>query len=204
MFRKKGNDAQNPENEARQSSTKPNWFKISLIINIVFVGLVVIFTASGYLLHQSNSNPEFCASCHIMQNNVQSYLTSTNLDHVHDLANVQCKDCHDYTIPAEVKSGFNYITGNYEIVSLENPNLPKREYDDDMCLQCHISMEHVAAQTDFLEKNPHASHWTDLQCSDCHISHGEQIDYCSQCHDNGGQRLIGDEITPRAGTTAQN
>jgi hypothetical protein len=36
-----------------------------------------------------------------------------------------------------------------------------------------------------------------MPCNTCHISHGQQIDFCSQCHDNGGQRMIGAPIKPR-------
>ena len=59
-------------------------------------------------------------------------------------------------------------------------------------------MEYHAARTDYLIRNPHLSHWPDVKCTTCHISHGEQVDYCSQCHDNGNQRMTGGEIIPRA------
>ena len=34
----------------------------------------------------------------------------------------------------------------------------------------------------------------DAMCLQCHISHGEQVDYCSSCHENGGQRMIEDPV----------
>lgn len=174
-----------------------NWLKISLAANIVILlGIAGALVAMG-LLHQSDTNPHFCATCHVMQKNVNSYLTSANLDSVHRQADVQCKECHDYPIPAEIRSGVNFVIGNYYVE--DDGSLVKHQYDNDMCLQCHISQEHVINSTDFLVRNPHLSHLTtDITCSDCHISHGEQIDTCSECHDHGQQRLVGSEIIPRA------
>jgi nitrate/TMAO reductase-like tetraheme cytochrome c subunit len=161
-------------------------------IAVVLLVITVVGTGTGgYLVHLSNTSPEFCASCHIMEKNVNSYLSSNNMDNIHAQANVQCKDCHDYSIPAEVSSGIRYITGNYSVNS-KGELLPV-SYSDDMCLKCHISDEYIAKATDFLHRNPHKSHNGYLDCKVCHISHGDQINYCGTCHDNGGQRMIGEE-----------
>jgi cytochrome c nitrite reductase small subunit len=180
---------------------KANWLKISIIANIAIVVIVAAAALGMAVLHQSDTNPSFCGTCHIMQKNVNSYLTGTNLDHVHDLANVECKECHEYPIPAEIASGIKFVTGNYEVGA--DGQLAKRKYGNEMCLQCHISYDFVAERTAGLDKNPHKSHLGELPCSTCHISHGEQIDYCSQCHDNGDQEMIkapdapaGEEATP--------
>lgn len=166
------------------------------MIGIIAAVLLVVGVAGGsYLVHLSNTSPEFCATCHIMDRNVTSYLTSTDLDNLHQQANVGCKDCHDYPIPAEIRSGFNFIFGNYTVD--ENGDLLQVTYDDDMCLHCHISPEFVATATDFLSKNPHNSHNGMMSCKTCHVSHGAQIDYCAQCHDNGNQRMVGDDRVPR-------
>jgi len=169
------------------------------IVGIVVAALVVVGGAGGgYLIHLSNTSPEFCATCHIMDKNVTSYLSSNDLDNIHYQANVACKECHDYPVPAEVRSGVKFILGDYTVD--ENGDLVKLTYDDDICLQCHISKEYVAQATDFLTRNPHNSHNGMLSCKTCHVSHGQQNDYCSQCHDNGGQRLIGEEYEPREDT----
>jgi len=192
MFKRKTKtEAVEQENQS-QKKKEFNWFKFSVIANIILIAGVGIALASMAVLHQSDTNPQFCATCHNMERYVESYLTSNTMDNVHAQANVQCKQCHsDYDIPAEIKSGINFIIGNYD------KEMPQRRFGDEICTQCHISMEYMAQQTDYLRRNPHASHWPDLKCRSCHISHGEQIDYCSQCHENGGQRLTGDEIFPR-------
>lgn len=184
-------ETQIPEKKKVKKTKKQIW----TIIGIVVAVLVVAGGATGgYLIHLSNTSPQFCATCHVMDKNVNSYLTSNDLDNIHSQANVQCKDCHDYPVSAEISSGINYVFGNYT-VGTDGELLPV-SYGNEMCLDCHISYENIAMSTDFLYRNPHKSHNGDLECKTCHVSHGEQIDYCSTCHDNGGQRMVGDD-TPR-------
>lgn len=193
MFKKKTkNETVEQENQIKEKK-KFNWAKFAIIANIVLVVGIGIGLASMAIIHQSDTNPNFCGTCHNMDSYVDSYLTGHTMDSVHAKAGVQCKECHsDYDIPAEIESGIKFITGNYD------KDMPQRKFDDEVCTQCHISMEYIALQTDSLRRNPHASHWPDLKCRSCHISHGEQIDYCSECHDNDGQRMTGSEFFPRA------
>ena len=192
MVEKTNNDAVAKEPKKAKKTKKQIW----TIVGIVVLALAVIGAGTGgYMVHLSNTSPEFCATCHVMEKNVNSYLTSNDLDNVHSQANVACKDCHDYPVPAEVASGVNYLLGNYTVGT--DGELMPVTYDNDMCLQCHISYEHVANSTDFLERNPHDSHNGELECKTCHVSHGDQINYCGTCHDNGGQRMVGDEIADR-------
>ncbi len=187
------------ENRARlgdvvESRNKPkrNWLRISIFGNLLLIVIGLASFAGMYTLNLTNTSPEFCANCHVMEKNVKSYLTSSNMDNAHKQANVGCKDCHDYPIPDEIASAVKYVTGDYD------QELRQRKFPDAMCTKCHISMTYVAQQTDYLRRNPHLSHWPNLRCGVCHISHGEQVDYCSKCHDNGGQRMVGSPIIPRA------
>jgi cytochrome c nitrite reductase small subunit len=175
----------------------PNWLRISVCVNIGLVVAAVLVAGGMYVLHLSDTEPRFCATCHVMNAHVTSYLTSTNLDHVHEQAGVECKECHDYPLSAEIASGWAFITGNYIVTGDPANPLPRRKFDDEMCLQCHISNEYLAQKTALLDRNPHDSHWGPLPCNTCHISHGEQIDYCSTCHDNGGQRMTGPDTVLR-------
>jgi nitrate/TMAO reductase-like tetraheme cytochrome c subunit len=176
---------------------KKNSKRVWAIITIVVVFLCITGIATGVsLIHLSDTSPKFCSTCHIMDFNVNSYLTSNDLDNVHFQAGVQCKECHDYSVKAEITSGIKFILGDYSVDA--NGKLLPVTYDNNMCLQCHISYKHLADSTDFLVKNPHRNHNGEQACKTCHVSHGDQIDYCSSCHDNGGQRMIGDEIESRS------
>ena len=130
-----------------------------------------------------------------MDENVNSYLTSNHLDNVHLQAGVQCKDCHDYPVSAEISSGVNFLMGNYNVGP--DGKLLKVQYDDQMCLDCHISYAFMGRATDYLFRNPHNNHNGELECRACHMSHEAQIDFCSSCHSNGGQRMIEDKTTDR-------
>jgi len=180
------NNAASDFEKIKKSRRKGPWTIIGIVVLVILVGAGI---SGGYVLHLSNTSPEFCATCHIMQPNVTSYLTSNNLDNIHKQANVGCKQCHDYPVSAEISSGIKFFTGNYS-VDASGKLLPVK-FNNDMCLKCHISYDFVAKQTDFLEKNPHDSHNGQLPCNTCHVSHGKQIDFCAQCHDNGGQKMIG-------------
>lgn len=173
------------------------WRRILLAANVGLVLVIAVGVSALAIIHESDTNPNLCRTCHLMEAHVDSYLTSNNLDHVHEQAGVECKECHNYPVEAEIASAIKYITGDYDVVSASNPELIRRTFDDAMCLKCHISYEHIANQTDYLERNPHLSHWPSPACRTCHVSHGEQIDYCAECHDNGGQRLVGAPIVPR-------
>ena len=192
IFRKKPTS---PEGETAPKK-KWSWLRVSVIANVVILLLVIGTATGGAVIHQSNVNPNLCASCHIMVPNVDSYLTSNHLDNVHNQAGVECKGCHDYPVMAEIEGGIKYLTGNYFVTA--DGTIPKQEFGEEMCLDCHISKEYLANQTDFLTHNPHLSHQGEMQCNDCHVSHGEQIDACSECHSNGGQRMVEGPVIPRA------
>jgi fumarate reductase flavoprotein subunit len=53
------------------------------------------------------------------------------------------------------------------------------------CLGCHGDYKALAAKTQHVEPNPHASHEGELECIACHQGHKPGKDYCSQCHTFG-------------------
>jgi len=192
MFRRKTTPTLSPN--ASAAPKKRDWLKISFFANIALIIVLGSYAGVSTVVHQSDTNPNFCGSCHVMQSHVTSYFTSGNLDSAHAEAGVLCKDCHDYPLSEEIRAGVAFLSGNYVVD--ENGELLRRDFGDEICTQCHISLENVALSTDFLYYNPHGTRMGTFTCNTCHISHGEQIDYCSGCHENGGQRMLGDE-TPR-------
>jgi nitrate/TMAO reductase-like tetraheme cytochrome c subunit len=175
-----------PAETPHEDKRKKLKIRITTTSILFAICIIMVIGISGFSFHiYIKTNPGFCSTCHNMASHVTSYLTSNHMDNVHAQAGVMCKDCHsDFTVLDETQSLVKYVTGDYKKV------FTKRKYGDDMCLQCHISMEHLAMQTSYLVRNPHASHWPDLKCVTCHISHGNQVNYCAQCHENGGQRMI--------------
>ena len=185
--------------EQNEEKKKPRFkFKITKkhLVILAFVVLLAGWAGTfGYdrFDDYSHENAEFCGSCHNMEYHLNSYSDSNHLDNVHMQAGVGCQDCHvEYTMAEKIKSGIQYVSGDFDKIP------SKRKFDDQMCLNCHISMEHQAERTDFLHKNPHLSHWPDLRCGSCHLSHEPQINYCARCHENGGQRMTGEPIDPRS------
>lgn len=188
MTEEKSKKSDNTDTPTKAGKAKKRlaWSAIALIALCV----VLAVGAAGYTVdHISRTNPNFCGTCHNMTSHVESYLSSNHLDFVHSQAGVGCKDCHsDYSIPEEISSAVSYVTGDYEMP------FKKIRVSSDMCLQCHIDNMYQAQNTAHLTRNPHNNHNGEMRCTTCHVSHGEQVDFCSDCHDNGGQMMIEDRV----------
>ena len=50
------------------------------------------------------------------------------------------------------------------------------------CLSCHGPYEKLAKRTETMSRNPHASHFDDLDCNVCHHGHRADENYCGNCH----------------------
>ncbi len=133
-----------------------------------------------------SAEPAGCASCHVMRRCVEGYQTGRDLDGAHARAAVSCTGCHQgYTLATRTLAALRYLV-------CDPGASARRRYGDELCNRCHVSLEHQALRTDFLPRNPHRNHWPELACSDCHPAHDKQVDFCGQCHENGGQRMTGE------------
>lgn len=105
----------------------------------------------------------------------------------HAALGYECADCHTGDLQAEV-AGLAAADG-------AEPALASSYYmDSETCLSCHGgTWEELAKLTDGLgDYNPHDSiHGTIENCNECHKGHSDQVDVCSECHDNGGQTMKG-------------
>lgn len=183
---------QQPSAAATKPTRSTGTWPVIVLVLVLSLNLAVIAALS--VDHYSRTSARFCASCHIMKPYADSYQASDHMDSIHRQAHVGCRDCHaGYTVLDELESVWRYYGWGDD-----QELLGRRVFDQAMCTRCHISMQYHAARTDFLVRNPHLSHWPDLVCGDCHPAHADQIDYCSYCHDNGGQRMTGAPIVPRA------
>ena len=151
------------------------------IVVAVLLVLLMLPTMSMVWVKDSQKSPAYCGSCH-----EDPYYTSYSdpglhlLAEKHAEAGVSCETCHDRSLGEAGMEVVNYITGNYYLP------LPEIEVTMDECFTCHVDYDTVAERTSAdnsdLERNPHAGHWGDLECTTCHQMHRESIDYCAQCH----------------------
>ena len=128
------------------------------------------------------AKPAFCATCHNMQYEYDTYTQEGLLAHKHAEADVTCHDCHKPSIGQQMNEGWLFVTGQYE-----NPT-PKYGYDNEQCLSCH-KWEDVVEKTAYLgNRSPHnGEHEQGNQppkCMDCHSVHHEQsTQKCNTCHE---------------------
>lgn len=92
-----------------------------------------------------------------MSSYFQSWATSERLDHKHAEQGVTCASCHGTFFP------------------VAPPSM-------EQCLNCHGSYQYIATLSADVYPNPHASHWGDLPCGDCHGAHQESVLFCDDCH----------------------
>ncbi len=58
----------------------------------------------------------------------------------------------------------------------------KKQFDHKKCLACHESYAKVAERTKKLARNPHKSHYGEVECNACHHGHKADESLCAQCH----------------------
>lgn len=153
---------------------------IGLVAAIVVLGGV---GAAGFWKY--HEQPQFCATCHVMQPYLESWQGSDLGAYAHAQEGVACLDCHEPTLQEQMGELVVYLQGDYEIP------LKDLKYPMESCFQCHQhgSYEEIIAITADLEEevgaNPHASHYGEMECRLCHKMHEESEDYCAQCHAYG-------------------
>jgi len=149
--------------------------KTWIILGAVLAALLVLI-GGAWIYHEQ---PQFCATCHIMQPYLDSWTETGYLARAHGEADVDCLTCHVATIEQQVDELVKFVSNDYETP------LQEREFGDEWCLRCHEhgSYAQVAQLTANLDPNPHEdSHFGQLQCTACHNTHRASEDYCGQCH----------------------
>lgn len=114
---------------------------------------------SGNIIISSTKNVVFPKED--MEFLVEKYSTwndSNELAEYHRLAGVGCSDCHT-----------NYDYDDYDAVV-------------DKCKGCHGDYPELAPKTKDKERNPHQSHFGNLNCAKCHQVHEPFKDFCDKCH----------------------
>ncbi|RJP76579.1 MAG: hypothetical protein C4522_17710 [Desulfobacteraceae bacterium] len=146
------------------------------------------FSATLHRAHLNKESGVDCLSCHswipgrhfgisgtgvdlgpLPENNMPllkktflSWAGSRYLDARHAKQNVTCSGCHGDSLPA-----------------------PGDTIKNERCLMCHGSYDALAEKTVpeiFPDRNPHQSHLGVIDCTVCHVAHGESRAYCLECH----------------------
>ncbi len=153
-----------------------------VVLIVVLLVVVLIGGVGGVAFWEYHKQPQFCATCHIMEPYLESWEASEWGAYAHAEYDITCLDCHVPTLEQQVHELVVYVKGDYQI--------PLREmrYPKESCYECHEhgTYQQIVEMTADLEEtvgaNPHASHYGDLECRLCHKMHKESVDYCAQCH----------------------
>jgi cytochrome c nitrite reductase small subunit len=152
------------------------------VVIAVLLGVVAIGGVGAVGFWQYHEQPQFCATCHIMDPYLESWQSSEYGAAGHAEQGVACLDCHEPTFQQQMDELVMYVQGDFTVP------LEEREYADDFCFDCHEANEHtgyeeVTQRTAGLEINPHDSHLGEMECATCHKMHKPSEDYCAQCHE---------------------
>jgi nitrate/TMAO reductase-like tetraheme cytochrome c subunit len=157
--------------------------KKKITVIAVVLGVVVVGGVGAAGLWTYHEQPQFCATCHIMEPYLESWQASDYGAYAHAVQDVTCLDCHVPTVQQQVDELAVYLQGDFTVP------VEQRDFGDDFCFDCHLPNEHtsegdVVQLTAGLEVNPHDSHLVgELDCETCHRMHGPSQDYCAQCHE---------------------
>jgi len=160
--------------------------KRTMMIIVLCVVVVVGGVGAAYLWNY-HEEPEFCATCHIMDPYLETWQSAEYGAGAHAEYEIECLDCHVPTLEQQVHELVVYVQGDYEIP------LSELKYPKESCYECHEhgTYEEIVEMTAELEEtvgaNPHASHYGEMECRLCHKMHKESEDYCAQCHAWGWQ-----------------
>jgi hypothetical protein len=159
-----------------------------LVLIGIGLGIIGTFCGNNPLRAEAKrvyqNDPQSCTKCHPIKPYVETWNGSDFLDHRHAKSQIGCLECHQVTLQQEKE----HLT-RFKKKRFKTP-LEEREYDNEMCLKCHGSYKELIERTkDYkgkgLPRNPHESHYGEMDCNLCHKVHRTSIDQCSQCHQPG-------------------
>jgi cytochrome c nitrite reductase small subunit len=151
------------------------------VVIAALLGVVVIGGVGAVAAWTYHEQPQFCATCHIMEPYLASWQASDLGAHAHAVEDVTCLDCHEPTTQQQVDELVVYVQGDFEVP------LEERQFGTQFCFDCHLPNEHTSYEeviqlTAGLELNPHDSHLGQMDCEICHKMHRVSEDYCADCH----------------------
>ena len=155
--------------------------KNRIVVIVVLLGMVVVGGVGAVGFWQYHEQPQFCATCHIMDPYLESWESGDLGAHAHAVEGVTCLECHEPTVQQQMNELVVYIQGDFDVP------LAQIRYPMSECLECYEDYPTLAELTGGSDFNPHDSHWGELECSTCHQMHAASVDYCDQCHQTNMQ-----------------
>ena len=159
----------------------PKGLKVAIIALVLVAGAAALGTVR---LKSQIQTTEYCVSCHVIAPYYNSWKSSSFLAHSHEELGLTCQDCHTRTVRAGMAELVSSVTHSYELPLKDHRVRP------DECLRCHGSYADLAVRTKNLKgpygvalgRNPHDSHWGQIDCGICHKMHKTSVDLCAGCH----------------------
>lgn len=192
-----------------QPSSKKRRKKWPIAVGVCAAVLVV--AGAGFLVW--HEQPSFCnAICHSpMDPYVEGYYEDAGLNsYAHQVENVTCLQCHEPKLDEQIQEGLHWVAGDFEVDETGMLKTVGVRSDAAMCATegCHNFDEVVAATENWGGEegvNPHESHQGyAIDCSNCHVVHGQSMMYCNTCHDYEVPEDWGaPERSPQAGSSSQ-
>jgi len=136
------------------------------------LGLALIF--GGYhFYHYVETNPRFCASCHIMEKAWTTWQAGP-----HKALN--CKSCHQQTVQDRVRIVWRWATKNVENVSSHT------RLNRSVCEGCHLNEKSQWKQVSQTAGHDIHVSRANLECLSCHLpslhATKPKVEDCVKCH----------------------
>ena len=155
-----------------------------LVVVIVLVGLGVAGTVGYVVSNYTQTDPDFCVSCHLMQDAFEAWDKNTH-------KNVSCSECHHLPI-----SELNALMVSFVFHRAEE--VPERHgkviVPWKFCIKCHWEIKEGFEEAPPINSsNIHSKHYftEQFECSKCHgyILHEfvPEPKYCTECH---GEKMV--------------
>ncbi|MEA4884735.1 MAG: cytochrome c3 family protein [Clostridia bacterium] len=136
---------------------------------------------------------DVCLECHGSYEELAKATSGTGMNpHDSHYIDLECSLCHhghtdneDFcaVCHAPITTADKHMAAGVGCSACHGKSPAKRgEVPMETCLSCHGPYEELAKKTESNPRNPHTSHYEDLDCNVCHHGHSVDEDFCAQCH----------------------
>jgi len=85
------------------------------VVIAVLLGVVVIGGVGAVAAWKYHEQPQFCATCHIMEPYLESWVSSDYGAHAHAVEDATCLECHEPTTQQQVDELVVYMQGDFTV-----------------------------------------------------------------------------------------